>query len=238
VLTNDNNNNNGKNSLRKELTQGYRQIELEDLRRQVETLRTQLAQQNTMADLLQEQLKGRQLALEGRRREVDEKSSRLRQIKDAATDDLDSAAKLEKQLRLCRSKVLSGMSRLFPITVAGSHTICGFSIPHNEPQNENHACALGCIVHAVVTFCSVHGHVPLHPLHSQTSRSSVSEYVGAPATKVFPLYNTNATEREGSKQGVMLLRRVMAHAAFAIHNQRQASDLPLGIALQKLLFNR
>jgi hypothetical protein len=225
-------------SLKSELTQGYRQLELEDLRRQIETAKSHLQQQSTLSELLQEQLRSKKVALEGRRREVDEKSKRVRVLRQTSEDDLDNATKLERQLRLCRSKVLSGMAKLFPITVNAPHSICGFNIPHNEPQNEIHACALGCIVHAVITFCAVHGHVPLHPLISATSRSSVAEYVGAPANKIFPLYSTNATEREASTKGVQLLRRVMAHAAFAIHNQRQANDLPFGIALQKLLFNR
>jgi hypothetical protein len=225
-------------SLRQELTRNYRQVELDDLRRQIEASRAQLLHQQAVADMLQEQQRSRRASIEVRRRELEARRLVVVELKATSSNDRDNACVLEKQLRLCRVKILSGLKTIFPISERPPHTICGFNIPQNEPQSEVHACALGCIVHAVATFCAVHGHPPLHPLLSHTSRSCVAEFVGAPAEKVFPLYSTNAQERDKSVRAVLLLRRVIAHAAFQVNNQRQASDLPFGVALQMLLFNR
>ena len=225
-------------SVRQEIKDGFRRVQLDEVRSRIEATRSQLAQQHAVAEMLREQLRGREQALVGRRRELEQRTVAVAALRVATVADRESAAALERRLRVCRNRVLAGMQKIFPITTVAPHTICGFNIPANEPQTETHACALGCIVHAVVAFCSVHGHTPLHPLHSCTSRSSVAEYVGAPPAKVFPLYAHSAADKEQATRAVMLLRRVMAHAAFAIHNQRQAPDLPFGIALQKLLFNR
>jgi hypothetical protein len=206
---------------------------IDGLNRTAAELRLDNAQLRARIDAKRAEVARQRAALEADALELE---VQRRKHEGACTTTLNA---LEGCLAGARAAALAGMTELFPIAAnAVPHTICQRQLPQLEAQTPEHACALGLAAHALVTLCAIYGYTPMHPISPKGSASTIAEHPGAGPARIYPLYPVGRSEREKAQRAVLLLRRVVGQVASAVLGQRMPPELPLAVALNRLLHAR
>lgn len=222
----------------------------EDSRRAATNARCQLEcdSLNMTVTELQDAISAKRSLLAGRRVQLAQRKAALAEERDLMlrqqVDSRHMNRKVEELrhaealLALYRNHALKELAAVFPVSQSSTNnTICGFPVPSGEAENDGHAMALGCMAHALCTFCIMHRYSMPHPVSVNGPRSMIAEYEGAPDSAIFPLFVAKSSDRERAQKAVTFLKQNIVSAAMAIHGQRQADGLPLLMALQKLIQN-
>lgn len=174
--------------------------------------------------------------------------------------ELKSTKRTELQsiLMAQRRRLLADLTNHFPIS-SSENSICGIKLPTAESQQgspvqspqhsthkveqplietHEHAIAVGHVCHVLVVYCRVFQYALPHPVILYPGRCRILERQGASEDLSYPLFPGRNSERPLLRRAMDLLRENIAKAASAIHRQNQAADLPLVMALEKLVLGR
>ena len=199
-------------------------------------LRQEIRKRAQEVDLMRQEVAQRKLKLEERAKKVKADTAAVEaglKRRECANKRAELKAALQ-QLSQRRAQALIDIYDIFPIE---QKTICGLAVPDVEPENEEHAMALGHVAHVLMVFCSIHGISLPHPVYLCASRSYICESQAA-KDKKFALFPRGSGERVFVRKAIALLQRDIMCAALAVHKQKQADGLPLLMGIQKLIENR
>lgn len=154
-----------------------------------------------------------------------------------------------------RRQVVRDLTTVFVLCTT-NNTICGLKLPTASssqqgggigvgdggvpiPETSEHAAAIAHVCHAITVFAQVFNVSLPHPILLAPLHCKIFERDGTPMDRALPLFPcAKNSERLQLRRGMDLLRLDIVHAAYHIHNQRQAEGLPLIMAVEKLLVGR
>ena len=140
---------------------------------------------------------------------------------------------LEAKVAKMQRAVANSIVLAFPIE---GNSICGYRLPDNEPESEDHAIALGHVAHLISSYASTFGFVLPHPIYVCSSRSYVCDHAGVSPERRCPLFPSRS-ERPLMRKALTLLQHDIAVAAFGIHRVKLTPGQGLIGSLQQLVRN-
>uniref|UniRef100_A0A7S1R109 Uncharacterized protein n=1 Tax=Neobodo designis TaxID=312471 RepID=A0A7S1R109_NEODS len=145
---------------------------------------------------------------------------------------------IERRLAIGRRKqqIVRQIGELLEVSPGdGGGSILGHAISEDS-TTEDTPTALGFVCLAIDAVSRISGIRLLYPVTVIGARSTVADGWHDDAGSI-PLNGLTKADRTALLEGMRLLKVNIVSLAFALHAQKQAEGLPLGVTLQKLLVN-
>jgi hypothetical protein len=154
----------------------------------------------------------------------------------AVSTPFASSSEYRVMLARAKQRLVMHIGDLLQVQPSDSGVTVLGNVVGDDGSRDDAATGLGLLCVAIGGIARISGTRPVYPVKILGARSVVASGWDEDAPQI-ALHGTTKAERATIGEGVRLLQVNIVTLAFALHGQRQAEGLPLGVALQKLLAN-